>query len=98
MNHLADRDLKGFLAGRLGAKSRQRVVRHLISHCQQCPERLRAMLPSDFLRSTSVAEEEDVYDACIDRAVAAARSAVSRWEKERDRKERGIDLVRAKGW
>jgi tetratricopeptide (TPR) repeat protein len=56
------------------------------------------MIPPDSLWSTSVPEDEDVYGACIDRAVAAVRPLTADWEKERERKDRGIALVRKKGW
>jgi len=98
MEHLTDRDLKGFLDGRLSPKAKQRVVRHLVSRCEECPSRLRAMIPPNHLRSTSLPEAEDVYEDCIDRAIAAVRPIATRWEKERERKERGADLVREKGW
>jgi tetratricopeptide (TPR) repeat protein len=98
MDHLADRDLKGFLDGRLGPKARRRVVRHLVSRCEKCPESLRSMIPPDLLWTTSAAESEDVYGACLDRAVAAARSLTSYWEREQKRKQRGVALVLEKGW
>jgi len=98
MDHLADRDLKGFLESRLGPKARRRVVRHLVSRCEKCPERLRAMIPSDLLWTTSTAESEDVYDACLDRAVAAVRPLTTHWDREQKRKQRGVALVLEKGW
>jgi tetratricopeptide (TPR) repeat protein len=98
MDHLADRDLKGFLEGRLSPRARHRVVRHLASSCEECPERLQTMIRSDVLWGTSDPEGEDVYDACIDRALAAVRPLVAGWKKEHERKERGVALVRAKGW
>jgi len=98
MDHLADRDLKGFLDGRLGPKARRRVVQHLVSRCEKCPERLRAMIPPDLLWTTSTAESDDVYDACLDRAVAAVRPLTSYWEREQKRKQRGVALVLEKGW
>ena len=98
MDHLADRDLKGFLDGRLAPKPRRRVVRHLVSRCERCPERLRAMIPPDLLWTTSTAESDDAYDACLDRAVAAVRPLTSHWEREQKRKQRGVALVLEKGW
>lgn len=95
---MADRDLKGFLEGRLSPKARRRVVRHLASSCDECPERLQAMIRSDALWSTGGPEDEDVYEACIDRAFAAVRPLVAGWKREQERKERGAALVRAKGW
>jgi tetratricopeptide (TPR) repeat protein len=98
MDHLTDRDLKGFLEGRLSPKARRRVVRHLASRCDECPERLQAMIRSNDLWSTSGPEDEDVYGASIDRAIAAVRPLTAGWQREHERKERGIALVRAKGW
>jgi len=98
MEHLTDRDLKSFIEGRLSPKARRRVVRHLASSCDECPQRLRAMIPPDLLWTTSAPEEEEVYGACIDRALAAVRPVAASWEKEKERKARGVALVRAKGW
>jgi tetratricopeptide (TPR) repeat protein len=98
MEHLADRDLKGFLEGRLSPKARRRVVRHLASSCEECPERLQAMISADSLWSTSAPGGEDAYGACIDRALAAVRPLTAGWRREQERKERGVALVRAKGW
>ena len=98
MDHLVDRDLKGFLEGRLGSKARRRVVRHLVSRCEKCPERLRSLIPPELLWTTSTAEPEEAYDACLDRALAAVRPLVSSWTKERKRKQQGVALVLEKGW
>jgi tetratricopeptide (TPR) repeat protein len=98
MDHMADRDLKGLLEGRLTPKVRRRVVRHLLSRCEQCPDRLRALIPPDKLWTSSAPETEDVYDACIDRAVATARHAAVALGNEQERRESGLKLVRTKGW
>jgi tetratricopeptide (TPR) repeat protein len=98
MEHLTDRDLKGFLEGRLGPKARHRVVRHLVSRCEECPSRLRAMLPPELFWTTSMAAHEDLYDACLDRALAAVRPLTSYWDREQKRKQRGAALVLEKGW
>ncbi len=98
MEHLTDRDLKGFLEDRLSPKVRRRVVRHLVSRCEECPSRLRDLIPPNRLRSTSLPEDEDVYGGCIDRAFAAVRPLTAGWDKERERKARSVELVRAKGW
>jgi tetratricopeptide (TPR) repeat protein len=56
------------------------------------------MIPPSQFRSTSLPETEEAYDVCIDRAVAAVRTSVTRWDKEHELKRRGLALVRAKGW
>lgn len=98
MEHPRDRELKSLLTGRLGPKDRRRVVRHLLSRCEECPGKLRSMIPPSQFRSTSLPETEEAYDVCIDRAVAAVRTSVTRWDKEHELKRRGLALVRAKGW
>jgi tetratricopeptide (TPR) repeat protein len=88
MGHLRKRDLESFLGGRAGI-GRRRVVRHLISGCPDCGDRI----------FHSVAAEEDaVYEACIDRALESARSGEDLWRQERERRDRGLALVRSKGW
>jgi tetratricopeptide (TPR) repeat protein len=98
MDHPGDRELKRWLSGRSGQKTRRRIVRHLLSRCETCPEKVRSLLPPDRLWSTSEPESGETYEACIDHALAAARPLAESWERERALKERGIALVRAKGW
>src|SRR5437868_4560322 len=98
MDHPVDRDLKHLLEGRLGPKGRRRAVRHLLSRCETCPAQLRALIAQGGTRSTSAPDSEEAYDACLTRALAAVRPQVAVWDKEHERKERGIELVRAKGW
>ena len=59
MDHLRKRDLQAFLGSRPARASRRRVVRHLIAGCPDCGARVF---------HSAVAEEDAVYDACIDRA------------------------------
>jgi tetratricopeptide (TPR) repeat protein len=89
MGHLRKRDLEAFLGSRPAKASSRRVVRHLISGCADCG--------SQVLHS-SVAEEDAVYDACIDRAREATRSAEDLWREEREKRDQGLALVRSKGW
>jgi tetratricopeptide (TPR) repeat protein len=98
MIHLADRDLKGFLENRLTPRARRRVVHHLLGGCDGCAARLRAVIPPDGLWSTSTPEDEEVYDACIDRAFEAATLAAGLLATERERRDRGLEMVQAKGW
>lgn len=87
MGHLRKRDLEGFLSGRQAPV--RRVVRHLISGCSDCRSRVF---------DSAVAEEDEVYDACIDRALEAVHGRDDLWREERERRDRGLALVRAKGW
>jgi tetratricopeptide (TPR) repeat protein len=45
-----------------------------------------------------VHDGEEAYDACIDRARAAAQRWEVRMERERERRDRRLALVRSKGW
>jgi len=98
MDHITDRDLKGLMEGRLTPKARLRAVRHLLARCAECPDRLRSLIPPGKLWTLSAPETEDVYDACIDRAVATARHAAVALRTEEERRESGLSLVRTKGW
>ncbi len=89
MGHLRKRDLEAFLGDRPARASRRRVVRHLISGCAECGSRVLHSNP---------AEEDSVYDACIDRARRAVRSDESLWREEREKRDRYLALVRSKGW
>jgi tetratricopeptide (TPR) repeat protein len=89
MGHLRKRDLESFLASRPAGAGRRRVVRHLISGCPDCGTRI----------FHSVAAEEDaVYEACIDRARESARSGEDLWREEQEKRDRGLALVRSRGW
>jgi len=98
MDHPMDRELKSMLADKAGPKTRGRIVRHLLSRCEECPEKLWSLVPPGLFRSTSVPESEEAYDACIDRALSAVHLQQKEWDKEKERKDRGIALVHAKGW
>ncbi len=89
MGHLRKRDLEAFLGDRPARASRRRVVRHLISGCAECGSRVLL---------SSVAEEDAVYDACIDRARQAVRAQEDLWREEREKRDQYLALVRAKGW
>jgi tetratricopeptide (TPR) repeat protein len=56
------------------------------------------MIPQESIWTTSRPEPEEVYDICIDRAIAAARRAAISLEAERERRDHGMALVRIKGW
>lgn len=93
MTHLSDSDVDGFLAGSLTRDDQRRVTRHLLSGCGECRTRLRTALPADAFWSCSKAEPDDVYDACIDRARKAVRKLEPRLKKDKERIQRGLDLL-----
>jgi tetratricopeptide (TPR) repeat protein len=89
MGHLRKRDLEALLGARPGPTGRRRAVRHLIAGCAECGSRVCG---------SASAEEDAVYDACLDRARETARAWGDLWREEREKRERGLALVRAKGW
>src|SRR3954470_15264487 len=91
MGHLRKRDLEILLGDPPARASRSRGVpqiRHLISGCAECA--------SQAFRST--AEEDAVYDACIDRARQAVQGAEELWREEREKRDQYLALVRSRGW
>src|SRR3954470_4331292 len=91
MGHLRKRDLEILLGDPPARASRSRGVpqiRHLISGCAECA--------SQAFRST--AEEDAVYDACIDRARQAVQGAEELWREEREERDQYLALVRSRGW
>lgn len=93
MVHLSDSDVEGFLAGSLTGDDLRRVTRHLLSGCGDCRARLQTAVPAEALWSRSKAETDDVYDACIDRARKAVRKLEPRLKKDKERFQRGLDLL-----
>jgi len=93
MAHLSDSDVEGFLVGNLTRDDLRRVTRHLISGCGECRARMKTALPAGALWSLSKAEPDDVYDACIDRARKAVRKLEPKLKKDKERLQRGLDLL-----
>jgi tetratricopeptide (TPR) repeat protein len=93
MAHLSDSDVEGFLAGSLTRDDLRRVTRHLLSGCSGCRARLVEAVPAAGLWSTSQPEPDDVYDACIDRAWKAVRKLKPKLKKDKERLQRGLDLL-----
>jgi predicted nucleic acid-binding Zn-ribbon protein len=91
MGHLRKRDIELLLRDLPPRANRRRgihQVRHLLSGCAECASRL----------FHSSAEEDAVYDACIERARQAIRSEEELWREEREKRDQYLEFVRAKGW
>ncbi|MFL6232115.1 MAG: hypothetical protein ACJ76N_03195 [Thermoanaerobaculia bacterium] len=91
MGHLRKHDLEILLGDRPARASRRRGIRqvqHLISGCAECASRA----------FHSAAEEDSIYDACIDRARQAVCGEEALWREERERRDQYLALVRSKGW
>ncbi len=87
MGHLPECDLEAFFSDRLTPARRRQAVRQLLAGCAP-----RLVMP------VAAAEGEVAYDACIGRALTAVRGRELLWREERERRERGLALVRSKGW
>lgn len=97
MDHLAEKDFDDFWQDRLEAASLRRAVRHLASGCEACRQLLIATAPrvTPFWRLERFPEE--AYDAPIDRALRSVRKLLPKIEQDRERRDRGLDLLRERG-
>lgn len=97
MTHPGKGEIADFLADRLEADDRSRVVRHLFgegcSRCQRLLKKLAEPLLGDepWTAVESVAEEQ--YDRAFSRASAATRSFAARWRKETAKLEQALTLL-----
>ena len=79
---------RGFESSALAPPALRQVVKHLLSGCESC-------------RLTLFAAEwhgEEAHDDAIERTLAFAHNQEEHWKKERERRDRGLALVRSKGW
>jgi tetratricopeptide (TPR) repeat protein len=87
MAHLSEGEVVAFAAGELDPAAWHKVVRHLLTGCTPCRERLGGSAPFLFFEETppSLVETSDgVYEEALDRALAAARQFGKRWAQQRD--------------
>jgi tetratricopeptide (TPR) repeat protein len=99
MYHLTKRDLAGFLSGTLKPVAWRRVVRHLLSACRPCKQRLLQAAPLIFLEELpdGAAIPADAYDGPIDRALDSMKRHEARWRREREKLARLLEVVEASG-
>lgn len=95
VSHLSDSDIEQFWTAALQPEARQRVVRHLLSGCEGCLAYLLQGIPPAVLWTTSTADEEDAYDAAIDRAIATTSTLRERWAAEEARRDDALEFIEA---
>jgi tetratricopeptide (TPR) repeat protein len=96
MEHLSERDFEGFWNGRLDADAVRPLVHHAI-RCEDCRTGLLAARPAEPSFWEHERLPEDSYDAAIDRAVRKVRKILPRLQRDGERRERGLELLREKG-
>ncbi|HEX3530066.1 MAG TPA: tetratricopeptide repeat protein [Thermoanaerobaculia bacterium] len=97
MDHLAEKDFEDFWQDLLEPVALRRAVRHLASGCDSCRRLLIATAPrvTPFWRLERFPEE--AYDAPIDRALRSVRKLLPKIEQDRERRDRGLALLRERG-
>jgi hypothetical protein len=97
MEHLAEKDFDGFWQDRLDPIALRQAVRHLAGGCEACRQRLAATAPRDtpFWRLERLSD--DAYDAPIDRALRSVRKLLPKLNQDKERRDRGLALLRERG-
>ena len=96
MIHLGKGEIEEFLAGRLEAADRRRVVLHLLAGCSICQRRMKTLASpllgeEPWTAAAAVAEER--YEEALDRVKTATPSLLKRWRKETAKLEQALALL-----
>jgi tetratricopeptide (TPR) repeat protein len=96
MIHLGKGEIESFLAGRLEAADRRRVVLHLLAGCSLCGRRMKILAApllgeEPWTAAEEVAEER--YEEAVDRVKAFAPSLLKRWRKETAKLKQALALL-----
>lgn len=95
--HVTESEAEDFAAGCLEPAHRQRILRHLLTGCSVCCQKLLLDLPELFLDEGSPLGGPaalDIYDGAIDRAVASVRRHQLKCEKEKKERELTLSVLR----
>src|SRR5262245_33038324 len=98
MSHLSEQDFDDLWNDRLEPAAMRRIVRHLMSGCQDCCMHLMCGAPEEIPFRERECPPEDAYDAAIDRAWRKARKLLPRWNREREQRDDALERIRARGW
>lgn len=96
MIHLGKGEIGDFLAGRLEATGRQRVLRHLLAGCVHCQRRMKALaepLLSEEPWSLVTPAPEEQYEKALTGLGTTARSLARRWRQETAKLELALTLL-----
>lgn len=90
MSHLSGEDFCDLWEDRLEPDRMRRVVRHLMSGCAACCQRLLRDAPEALPFFPREGPPADAYDAAIDRAVRKVHKLLPRWERERETRDKAL--------
>lgn len=96
MIHLGKDEIRDFLAGRLDATGRRRVLGHLCSGCPRCQRQIQSFSAPLLLDEPWAAAEpipEEQYEAAFTKLEITARSLMRRWRTESAKLERALHLL-----
>ena len=92
MMHFGKDEVADFLAGRLDAAGRRRMVQHFLTGCARCGRLLEPLLGEEPWTAVEPVPE-DLYDDALTRSAVAARILTKRWKKETVKLERALVLL-----
>ncbi len=94
--HLSDDEIDQFLAGRLEAEGRKRVLRHLTAGCGMCSRKLVEQTPERLLDEAAESRRGRASrDPLRDRTVAVATERDMLWRPDDKKLERSLELLAA---
>lgn len=97
MRHVTDADMEHLLGGRLDPAEARSLFRHLLSRCRFCRRHWaligEVLSEEDGVEGPCTVFDDSEYDAVIDRAFAAARASIPRWQEESARIETLLQAI-----
>lgn len=95
--HVTESEVEDFAAGRLDPEHRQRIVRHFLTGCPVCSQRLLLSVPELLLEDASPVGDPtstEIYNGAFDRALASLRRHQVKAAKEKKERELTVTVLR----
>lgn len=95
--HVTETEVEDFAAGRLDPEHRQRIVRHFLTGCPVCSQRLLLSVPELLLEDASPVggpAAAEIYNGAFDRAFANLRRHQMKAAKEKKERELTVTVLR----